>query len=249
MNDLIKQKEQIWNARLKKCIDNAGYSQQAFATAFNKKYGTSCTQKSISRWINVGQKQSDNKKIGFPSYENMVKIADFFEKSVSYFTGETDYDSIHLEEICDYLNITESTVKELRAIANPNILHSKAWRIGINTKNVLEQFITSNDFIEFLSYLCDLHENYIGPDKNKFLINELNKKYDKNTLDIALQLYDDRYNLPKDTDSKIISVIDDIDDLIDDMNVNDMNKQFINDVLKYRLLNAFTNLINNIYPD
>ena len=249
MNDLINQKEQIWNTRLKECIDNAGYSQQAFATAFNKKYGTSCTQKSISRWINVGQKQSNNIKIGFPSYENMVKIADFFEKSVSYFTGETDYDSIQLEEISDYLNLTQSTVKELRAIANPNILHSKAWRIGINTKSVLESLITSDNFIEFISCLCALHECYSGPDKNKQLINELNKKYDKTILDKALELIDNPSDIIDDVDEEVISAIKEINHVTDLMYGNDLQKQYDNDVLKYRVQNAFTSLINNIFPE
>ena len=48
MNDLIKNKEQTWNSRLKKCIETKGYSQKQLAEDFNKRFHTKCTQKDIS---------------------------------------------------------------------------------------------------------------------------------------------------------------------------------------------------------
>mgnify|MGYP003101579076 CR=1 FL=1 len=86
MNDLIKNKEQTWNSRLKKCIETKGYSQKQLAEDFNKRFHTKCTQKDVSRWINVGSEQSSG-TIGFPSYQNMAYLADFFEVSVAYLTG------------------------------------------------------------------------------------------------------------------------------------------------------------------
>ena len=40
MNDLIKNKEQTWNSRLKKCIETKGYSQKQLAEDFNKRFHT-----------------------------------------------------------------------------------------------------------------------------------------------------------------------------------------------------------------
>lgn len=86
MNDIEKLREETWNKRLKACIEKNGYTSQiSFIKSFNKKYGTSCTQKDVSRWIHVGELKTEKSndtakattKIGFPSYLNMLHLADF----------------------------------------------------------------------------------------------------------------------------------------------------------------------------
>lgn len=52
--------------------------------------------KDVSRWLNSGNKASAG-TIGFPKYETMTMIADFFGVDVGYLTGETDETSFDLE--------------------------------------------------------------------------------------------------------------------------------------------------------
>ena len=72
MNDIMDRKRHCWNERLKKCILDGGYTQESFAHALNKKYSTKFTQKTISRWVNLGDAKNGIKS--FPDFENMVQV-------------------------------------------------------------------------------------------------------------------------------------------------------------------------------
>ena len=121
MNDIIQNRADTWNKRLRVLITEKEYSQQSFAKDFNKKYGTKCTQKDVSRWVNVGMRkeeinpktgEKETKIIGFPSYQNMICLADFFNVDVGFLTGETDYESFTAERTSNYLGLNQDSVKK-----------------------------------------------------------------------------------------------------------------------------------------
>ena len=118
MNDLFKEKAKCWRDRLKKCMDAGKYTQASFAEALNNKYGTCFGQKDVSRWINTGAK-TKNGEVGFPKYETMLRVADFFHVDVGYLTGETDDDSFSLEKACSYLGLNGEAIKAIREITHP----------------------------------------------------------------------------------------------------------------------------------
>ena len=115
MHDLSIRKAMFWKTRLKECIDAGKYTQASFAEALNNKYGTAYGQKDVSRWLHTGDKIKKG-EIGFPKYDTMVLIADFFNVDVGYLTGETDEDTFSLDKVCSYMGLNGEAIKVIREI-------------------------------------------------------------------------------------------------------------------------------------
>ena len=84
MNDIGTKRASIWCERFGKLMEENGYTQESFLKEYKKKYGGG-TQANVSRWLGVGRmikKDGTPKAIGFPSYENMLNIADLFDVTV-----------------------------------------------------------------------------------------------------------------------------------------------------------------------
>lgn len=106
-NDVVSKVSSVWNERLSNLIDDRYGSRKAFVEAYKETYGVG-NAADASRWVNVGGKASKDEIIGFPSYDTMRRIADFFGVTVGYLTGETDYYSFEMERACSYLGIDQS---------------------------------------------------------------------------------------------------------------------------------------------
>ena len=154
MDDIERAKAQIWNDRVSQCIEDHGFRQESFAKAFKERYGTG-TQANISRWINVGNRIAGKKDIGYPSFENMKRIADFFGVSVGYLTGETDYKTFEMEKACKYFELSQKTgeaitkITKIRARDNATICRPE-------NSAALQYLLTAPNFTEFLRDLCNL---------------------------------------------------------------------------------------------
>ncbi len=101
MNDIERDKAQCWCNRLHKLMKEKNYTQKSFLKEYKEKYGGG-TQANISRWLRVGSKIENGKTIGFPSYETMSNLADFFGVSVGYLIGETDYDHLKWKKFVSF---------------------------------------------------------------------------------------------------------------------------------------------------
>ena len=248
MNDILLKKATIWNRRLKELIDEKKYSQKKFAQEFNKRYKTKCTQKDVSRWINVGSAQG-NGIIGFPSYQNMLYIADYFEVSVAYLTGETNFADFDFEKTSSFIGLSEESVKTLRQMANFNVPHSNAWRIHINSNQIIDKFITSEYFFYLIQSLAELDGVYSGPNKEKNAWDAIYKKYDKDLIAEALKKRDDPFeefdSLPS---SELCEAINAINEAIDIGYEESQKQEYENDVYRYRLERTFSQLIDKLYP-
>lgn len=260
MNDLIGNREDFWNERLKECIAKAGYSSQvSFAKAFNAKYKTKCTQKDISRWINVGKRKDETNsktkekmqsQIGFPSYQNMLRIADFFDISVSYLTGETNYDTFSYEKASSFIGLSQNCIKELRKIANFQVPHSVAWHLRSEPGVILNKLITSDGFLSFIESLDDLDYVYSGPNKEKVLWEDLYKKYDSALINEAIDHMDDHFeNGDPEPSPELCEAIKDVRSAFDKGYDISMQKEYDTDVFKYRLQMSFNRLLETLYPN
>lgn len=158
MKDIISGKQCYWNERLKKCIHDAGYTQESFARNLNKKYETEFTQKTISRWVNLGDAKNGIK--GFPDFENMVYIADFFGVDIGYLTGETDEDSFSLEKACSYVGLNGEAIKTIREITNPE---NEANNMSKDMRVAFNKFLVAEGFPNFFHSLFDLYLTSLSP--------------------------------------------------------------------------------------
>ena len=249
MCDLFHKKADIWNERLRKLIENKNYRQKEFAKEFNKRYQTKCTQKDVSRWVNVGTAQG-NGIIGFPSYQNMLYIADFFEVSVAYLTGETDYADFDFEKTSTFIGLSEKSIRTLRQMTNFNAPHSSAWRIHTHSNQIIDNFITSEHFFYLIQALAELDNVYSGPNKEKLAWDAIYQKYYKDLITEALEKRDDHFEegtpLPS---PELCEAIIAINEAIDIGYEESQKQEYKTDVYRYRLERTFSQLIDNLYPN
>jgi len=161
MNDIIDGRRWCWNERLKKCIYDGGHTQESFAQALNKKYSADFTQKTISRWVNLGDAKNGIKS--FPDFENMVKVADFFGVDVGYLTGETDEYSFSLEKASSYMGLNGKAIKAIRRITHPENEGSYMWQ---DFRESFNKFLSAEEFPNFFDSLLDLYQTSISPREN-----------------------------------------------------------------------------------
>lgn len=174
MDDLLKEKATYWKIRLKKCMDAAKYTQASFAEALNNKYGTSYSQKDVSRWMNTGAKIK-NGIVGFPKYDTMVLIADFFHLDVGYLTGETAEDSFSLEKACSYLGLNGESIKAIRAITQPE---NETSYMRKDMREAFNKFLSAERFLNFFYILHDLHTTSILPKQENLVFDNLDSAID-----------------------------------------------------------------------
>lgn len=156
-NDIVQQVSSIWNNRLSALIRDGFGSQKSFANAFKEKYGTG-NQADVSRWVNVGTTAAKGEAIGFPSYDTMRRIADFFGVTVGYLTGETDYESFELERACEYLGLTQSAARSIERITKLKGVNRLERYEKINYGKALCYLLSSENFEDFIGGICQYAE-------------------------------------------------------------------------------------------
>lgn len=149
----INERKKIWNKRLKKCIKDSGYTQESLACAINKKYEKDYTQNTISRWQHLGDAKNGVK--GFPDFENMLILANFFAVDVGYLTGETDNETFEIEKASAYLGLNPTAIKNIRNLTAPE---SRAnFYMSLDMREALNEFLSAIEFKKFFSCLHSLY--------------------------------------------------------------------------------------------
>ena len=190
----------VWNDRFRECREKAGYrSQKAFAKAFKEKYGIG-NQADISRWERVGEAIERNTlvkgdrgvqtirksgTIGFPSYENMKRAADFFGVTVGYLTGETDFGSFDMEKACKYFGISEVTGNSIHKITKPQHIYSFDFLLRKEYSSALEYMLTAKNFKPFIDSLCTLAVTVRKKQNPINYVDELKTEFDPDLVDLA----------------------------------------------------------------
>lgn len=251
----IEAKETIWNKRIKECMGNS--SQKAVAADMNKRYHQSVTQTTISRWCNVGSiivtSNGSKKKIGFPSYENMIMIADYFNVSLSYLTGEIDCINYNYNQAVEFTGLTQDTIKGLQSVILPRhrFSHSHAWRINFSAAKLIEKLVTSDFFITLLENINSLDEIYVKKDSSQNEINKIKKKWGKKKFDEAVLHMDDGplFDTPSPffTYEELAPVVREIEELNNSLYGEDQQRQYDTDVFKYRIMTTFSKMIDTLY--
>lgn len=158
MNDIQNYRAECWCSRLNNLMKERNYTQKTFLKEYREKYGGG-TQANISRWLRVGNKIENGKTIGFPSYETMLNLADFFGVSVGYLTGETDYGSFDMEKVCEFLGLEEDSVKAIKGITSGKSVDFFGKYMANEYKSVLRYILTANSFFDFIKEAREYAEN------------------------------------------------------------------------------------------
>ncbi|MBT1181011.1 XRE family transcriptional regulator [Bifidobacterium sp. CP2] len=137
-------------------MEERGLTQLAFVGELNRQYLTRYHQKDVSRWLNTGNRTSSG-EIGFPKYETMAMIADFFDVDVGYLTGETDRRTFTLDRVCDYVGLDAASVEAVRHWIG-GTSDSDGGTVRRYRADTLDRFLSSREFTELASKLTTLHE-------------------------------------------------------------------------------------------
>lgn len=151
MDDIYNDKAEIWNNRLKECLKNHNLTQESFANKLNQQYYQSFSQKDVSRWTNIS---SANQKIGFPKFQTMILIADFFNVDVGYLIGETDHLNFSLDKVSEYTGMSSIAIQKIRQFTVSDNTDSL---MIIDHRNALNKFFTSSHIESFYSSLYSLY--------------------------------------------------------------------------------------------
>ncbi len=149
----INERKKIWNERLKKCIKDSGYTQELLACDINKKHDKDYTQNTISRWQHLGDAKKGVK--GFPDYENMLTLANFFGVDVGYLTGETDNETFGMEKASAFLGLNSTAIKNIRDLTFPE--RRANFYMSLDMREALNEFLSAAEFKKFFSCLHSLY--------------------------------------------------------------------------------------------
>lgn len=159
---------------------------------YRKKYGGG-TQANVSRWLGVGRvikKDGTPKEIGFPSYENMLNIANFFGVTVGYLTGETDFETFEMEKACKQIGIDEDTGKAIKGIVTGESVEPFGEYEAKEFGAVFKYLVTANSFPVLIKKVREYAENVYYM-KNPINYLEIAKqKISKDIIDLAIQCID-----------------------------------------------------------
>ena len=189
MNDIEYNRAQCWCSRLHKLMKEKNYTQKSFLKEYKEKYGGG-TQANISRWLRVGSKIENGKTIGFPSYETMSNLADFFGVSVGYLIGETDYESFEMEKVCKFLGLEEETVKAIKGITFGENMGIGASSMSSEYKSAFRYILTASSFPVFIKEARKYAENVYRLKHPIKYMDIVSAKMRKDLFDLAVQCMD-----------------------------------------------------------
>lgn len=189
MNDIAYNRAQCWCSRLHKLMKEKNYTQKSFLKEYKEKYGGG-TQANISRWLRVGSKIENGKTIGFPSYETMSNLADFFGVSVGYLIGETDYESFEMEKVCKFLGLEEETVKAIKGITFGENMGIGANSMSSEYKSAFRYILTASSFPVFIKEAREYAENVYRLKHPIKYMDIVSAKMRKDLFDLAVQCMD-----------------------------------------------------------
>jgi transcriptional regulator with XRE-family HTH domain len=201
MNNILEKKANIWCSRLNNLMKENGYTQETFLKEYKRKYGGG-TQANVSRWLRVGsriQKDGKAKTIGFPSYENMLNIADFFGVTIGYLTGETDFETFEMEKACQFIGIDEDTGKAIKGIVSGESIRPFGKYESKECSAVIKYLFTAGSFPALVKGIREYAENIYSQKHPYDHVAMAQKGINKDILDLAFQcldyqcLYDDEY--------------------------------------------------------
>lgn len=249
-SDVVDKVATIWNKRLAGLIKDRYGSRKAFVAAYKERYGTGNVA-DASRWVNVGSKAAKDEIIGFPAYDTMYRIADFFGVTVGYLTGETDYETFEMERTCEYLGIDQATGNAIVRITKLKGATRFEKYEKVNYGKALCYLLSAEKFEEFIGGICQYAEavyrqahpvDYMNSPKILSIRPEI--------LDLAIKYRDICCEEEVDDPAEITAEVIDAIHAINDAESKDYSQQFVLEqnvkLARYDLQERYFRLIEEI---
>lgn len=156
-----------WDSRLYKLIKEKCGTQTKFANEFNTYCGISTiTQPKVSNWVNVSsgrapRKQDTDKaydKKYFPDLNDAILLADFFDVSIDYLLGMTDYRNYDEAFVSEYLHLSPETVRILRNETDASFISPLSGIPNVETKKIINDLLKQEDFYRLIGSFSALEE-------------------------------------------------------------------------------------------
>jgi transcriptional regulator with XRE-family HTH domain len=257
---IFSTREATWNERLKTLINqylkDNNINRQILAERFNKKYGTKFYQSRISEWTSVGNERTINGKkttLPFPSLETCLYICDFFNVDLGYLLGETDEMTFELSDASRYLNLSAKSITTIKLATSEETAFQNTGLMADDSAQIIDRIISSDKINLLFRRFLDLDSAYSSSINISSQLNQLEKKHGKETLTKAF----DYLSIPKDNqfkqdlstlDSSLVYAIKDLEVLLDNKALKESDKRFALLALKYQLISAFSDLVEDLYP-
>lgn len=249
-NDIVDKVAKTWNKRLDGLIKARGYSQKTFAQAYKEKYGIG-NQADVSRWVNVGNEAAKGERIGFPSYDTMKRIADFFDVTVGYITGETDYETFEMERACALLGIDEATGVAIERITKLTGATRLEKYEKANYGKALCRFLTVESLEPFIGGICELAEAmYILNNPVDYFKSEKVMSIRPEVMELALKYkdvhFEEEIDNPAEITDEVIEAIHIISEAEDNGYAQELRLEYNVKVAKYELQERYMKLLEEI---
>lgn len=249
-SDVVDMVGSTWNKRLSRLIEANYKSRKEFVVAYKERYGTG-NAADASRWVNVGSKAAKDEVIGFPSYDTMRRIADFFGVTVGYLTGETDYNTFEMERACEYLGIDQSAGEAILRITKLIGATRFEKYEKVNYGKALSQFLAAENLEEFIGGICQYAE---AAYQQAHPIDHMNSTRISNikpeVLDLAIEYKNICYEEAIEQQIELTNEVIDAIHIINDAEEKDYSQQFRLEqnmkLAKYDLQERYFHLIEEI---
>jgi transcriptional regulator with XRE-family HTH domain len=246
MNNIIDKKSKCWNTRLKECLAANNYTQTSFADILNERYSKAFTQKIVSDWMSVGCVRG-KREIGFPIYNNMIRIADCLGVSVGYLTGETDMDTFTLEKASNYLHLSGDAIKAINKVTDSNRSSLEFGYQPQKYRCILNKFLTSKGFHNLVYSMRDLDDCCSS---YREVWEKLSEKLGDKLLKEAIDCYNGPIDYLNDPNAEelrpeLYKAIGMVDTAIDKQH----DLSYALKVAHYELRETFEGLIDEMYPE
>lgn len=226
------------------------------------KSGVAACAKRMGRYLKPGI--HGNK---FPSFEEMLKLADFFGVSIGYLIGETKCKSPEAQQACDYTGLSEEAVNAVKlATARETAFKRTGMRYEVASRSLNKLLITKG-FYRVLYALSELDEIQTKVDPWVEGNRNLEGKYDVGLLAKAFEYYDSFVN-DSDPEGKkhnaevmreagvsdeeleeFIEAVNDVNSLMDKGYLATRDRESATKEHMFTLIGEFYRLIEELYPE
>lgn len=206
------------------------------------------SQVNISRWLNFGG--TGKQESSMPSMEVAITLADFFGVDVGYLLGETEYKTFKAEEAVKYLGLSESAVEHIRLATRWETAFGAVQMLPEEAGESISALMSTKGFFPLIRALKEMDDVYNGPDIQKKLFDGLEKKYGAEILAQAMDLeLNPEEHEEVEIDEKVLEAYADFQEALDQSYAADMDRQISVEAKRYKLSQAFSAIIEELYPE